>query len=88
MIDRDAPLWISINRDSGIRERSTTTCRLNRVEPSLRAMNATFLLIRLVLTQPLTVTCFPKSSDNRISLILVRFNSFIFNDLNLYCLQN
>lgn len=50
---RQAPVVTGLSCSSEILARSTTTCILPTHDPSFRAMNATFLLPRLVRTQPL-----------------------------------
>jgi len=50
---------------------STTIWILWMIEPSFSAMNATFLLPRLVRTQPLAVTSLPAGVDCNSSAILV-----------------
>ena len=51
----EAPACMRASFSSGMTFRSMTSCRLLMVEPSLRAMKATFLLPRLLRTQPITV---------------------------------
>ncbi|MCY1524035.1 hypothetical protein D9M68_589520 [compost metagenome] len=63
-----APVVIRFKRFSGIRLKSTTTCRLPMHEPSFKAIN---WLLRNVRTQPITVTCRLNS--------IVSSKSFIFS---------
>jgi hypothetical protein len=58
---------------SGITFRSTTNCRLLMVEPSLRAMKATFLLPRLLRTQPITVISLSEACICKACLISTLF---------------
>ena len=54
--DKHAPVEICLSNSSSKLATSATIWILCTIDPSLRAINATFLLPRLVLTQPFTFT--------------------------------
>ena len=68
-----APVVMGLSCSSVIFDRSTTTCMLFTHDPSFMAMKATFLLPRLVRTQPLTTMSLSTTPDLRISAILCVF---------------
>ncbi len=68
-----APVVTGLSVSSAISARSTTTWILPTHEPSFKAMNATFLLPRLVRTQPFTTMSVSTTPDFRISAILCVF---------------
>ena len=68
-----APVVICCSVSAEICCGAKTTCRWWMVEPSLSVMNTTCLLVRLVLTQPLTQTSAPIALAVSNDLILVLF---------------